>query len=47
MYEVVGEGFCQKVGFPQKPWQALFVKNPIFITFTPVILGVLGNIALF
>jgi hypothetical protein len=46
MYEVVGEGFCQKLEFLQKPWQALFVINPIFPTFTPLILGVFGNIAL-
>ena len=34
MREDVGEGFSQKVGFAQKTWQALFVKNHIFPTFT-------------
>ena len=41
--EVVGEGFSQKVGFSQKTWQALFVPNPNFPTFTSPFLRFFGN----
>jgi len=43
MSEEVGEGFSQKVGFSQKTWQALFVANPNFPTFTSPISRILGN----
>jgi hypothetical protein len=39
MKEDMGEGFCEKVGFLQKPWQALFDENPNFATLTPLILS--------